>query len=47
MQKLQIDEGIRLDPDRLLAIATRELRATQEEFRRALAPLKPEAALPF
>jgi uncharacterized protein (DUF885 family) len=34
-QKLRLDEGITLDPDRLLAIATRELRATQEEFRRA------------
>jgi uncharacterized protein (DUF885 family) len=34
-QKLQLDEGITLDSDRLLAIATRELRATQEEFRRA------------
>ena len=33
-QKLQWDEGIALDPDKLLAIATRELRATQEEFRR-------------
>ena len=28
------DEGITLDADRLLAIAIRELRATQEEFRR-------------
>lgn len=33
-QKLQWDEGIGLDADKLLAIATRELRATQEEFRR-------------
>jgi uncharacterized protein (DUF885 family) len=33
-QKLQWDEGIALDPDKLLAIATRELRATQDEFRR-------------
>ena len=33
-QKLRWDEGIALDPDKLLAIATRELRATQEEFRR-------------
>ena len=34
-QKLQLDEGITLDHERLLAIAMRELRATQEEFRRA------------
>jgi uncharacterized protein (DUF885 family) len=33
-QKLQWDEGIGLDADKLLAIAMRELRATQEEFRR-------------
>jgi len=33
-QKLQLDEGIALDADRLLAIAERELHATQEEFRR-------------
>jgi uncharacterized protein (DUF885 family) len=33
-EKLQWDEGIALDADRLLAIAMRELRATQEEFRR-------------
>lgn len=33
-QKLLWDEGIGLDADKLLAIATRELRATQEEFRR-------------
>lgn len=33
-QKLQWDEGLAFDPDKLLAIATRELRATQEEFRR-------------
>jgi len=32
-QKLKLDEGVGLDVDRLLAIATRELRATQEEFR--------------
>ena len=38
-QKLELDEGIRLDPDRLLAIASRELRATQEEFRRAASRL--------
>ena len=32
-QKLRYDEGITLPVDRLLAIATRELQATQEEFR--------------
>ena len=34
-QKLQLEEGLTLDTDRLLGIAMRELRATQEEFRRA------------
>ena len=34
-QKLSVDEGIELDCERLLAIATRELAAVQEEFRRA------------
>ena len=38
-QKLQLDEGIPYDAERLLAIATRELAATQEEFRRAAARL--------
>jgi uncharacterized protein (DUF885 family) len=33
-QKLRLDEGITLTADRLLAIATRELQATQDEFRR-------------
>jgi uncharacterized protein (DUF885 family) len=33
-QKFQLDEGIRLGPERLLAVAMRELHATQEEFRR-------------
>jgi uncharacterized protein DUF885 len=33
-QKLEFDEGITLDADRLLSIATRELHAAQEEFRR-------------
>jgi uncharacterized protein (DUF885 family) len=33
-QKLQLDEGLTVGADRLLDIATRELRATQEEFRR-------------
>jgi uncharacterized protein (DUF885 family) len=32
-QKLRLDEGVSLPLDRLLAIATRELQATQEEFR--------------
>jgi uncharacterized protein (DUF885 family) len=38
-QKLALDEGITLDPDRLLAIAERELHATQEEFRRVASRL--------
>jgi len=38
-EKLLLDEGITLDVDRLLAIATRELHATQEEFRRAASRL--------
>jgi uncharacterized protein (DUF885 family) len=33
-QKLRLDEGFSLPAERLLAIAERELRATQEEFRR-------------
>ncbi len=32
-QKLRLDEGVTLSIDRLLAIATRELKATQEAFR--------------
>ena len=36
-QKLAVDEGLALDADRLLAIAMRELRATQEEFAAAAA----------
>jgi uncharacterized protein (DUF885 family) len=32
-QKLRLDEGVTLPIDRLLAIAARELQATQEEFR--------------
>ena len=32
-QKLRLDEGVALPIDKLLAIATRELKATQEEFR--------------
>ena len=34
-QKLQLDEGLTVGADRLLDIAMRELRNTQEEFRRA------------
>jgi uncharacterized protein (DUF885 family) len=33
-EKLRVDEGLTLDVDQLLAIAERELHATQEEFRR-------------
>lgn len=33
-QKFRLDEGLALSADRLLAIATRELQHTQEEFRR-------------
>jgi uncharacterized protein (DUF885 family) len=32
-RKLQLDEGITLDADRLLAIALREFKATQDEFK--------------
>ena len=32
-RKLHLDEGLAMSADRLLAIATRELEATQEEFR--------------
>lgn len=32
-RKLQLDEGITLDADRLLAIALREFKTTQEEFK--------------
>jgi uncharacterized protein (DUF885 family) len=38
-EKLRLDEGIALDPDRLLAIAERELHATQEAFHRAASKL--------
>ena len=38
-QKLALEEGITLDADKLLAIASRELYATQEEFRRVAAQL--------
>ena len=33
-QKFALDEGLTVGADRLLAIATRELQATQDEFRR-------------
>jgi uncharacterized protein (DUF885 family) len=38
-QKLRLDEGLTLGADRLLTIATRELHATQEEFRRVASRL--------
>ena len=38
-RKLLLEEGITLDVDRLLAIAERELHATQEEFRRVASRL--------
>jgi uncharacterized protein (DUF885 family) len=38
-EKLRLDEGIGLGAERLLAIAERELHATQEEFRRAASRL--------
>ena len=38
-QKFRLDEGIVLDADRLLAIATRELQHTQDEFRRVASRL--------
>jgi len=38
-EKLRFEEGISLSADRLLAIAERELHATQEEFRRAASRL--------
>jgi uncharacterized protein (DUF885 family) len=38
-QKFRLDEGIPFGADRLLAIATRELRTTQEEFRRVASRL--------
>jgi len=38
-QKFQLDEGLTIGADRLLEIATRELRATQDEFRRVASRL--------
>jgi uncharacterized protein (DUF885 family) len=38
-QKFQLDEGLTIGADKLLDIATRELRATQDEFRRAASRL--------
>jgi len=46
-QKLRLDEGITLDADRLLAIANRELQATQDEFRRVASRLDPKQKDPF
>jgi uncharacterized protein (DUF885 family) len=46
-QKLRLDEGITLDVDRLLAIAQRELEATQDEFRRVASRLDPKQKDPF
>jgi uncharacterized protein (DUF885 family) len=41
LQKLQLDEGLAFDHERLLAIATRELKATQDQFRRVASQLNP------
>jgi uncharacterized protein (DUF885 family) len=38
-EKLRLDEGLAIEPSRLLEIAMRELRSVQEEFRRAAARL--------
>jgi len=38
-QKLRLDEGISLGAERLLALAMRELRSTQDEFRRVASRL--------
>jgi uncharacterized protein (DUF885 family) len=38
-EKLQLEDGVTLDADRLLAIAERELHATQEEFQRTASKL--------
>ena len=38
-EKLRVEEGITLDADRLLSIATRELHSVQEEFRRVASRL--------
>jgi len=38
-RKLQLDEGLTLNADRLLAIAMRELQTTQQEFRRVASRL--------
>jgi uncharacterized protein (DUF885 family) len=46
-QKLRLDEGITLDADRLLAIAHRELQATQDEFRRVASRVDPKQKDPF
>jgi uncharacterized protein (DUF885 family) len=46
-EKLRLDEGITLDADRLLTIANRELRATQEEFRRVASRVDPKQSDPI
>ena len=46
-QKLRLEEGITLDPDRLLAIAHRELAATQAEFRKVALRLDPKQKDPL
>src|SRR4029453_5975177 len=38
-QKLRLDEGVTTDAERLLDVAMRELRTTQEEFRRVASRL--------
>ena len=38
-KKLRLEEGVSLDAERLLAIATRELKTTQEEFKRVASRL--------
>jgi uncharacterized protein (DUF885 family) len=38
-QKLRLDEGMTVDAERLLEVAMRELRATQDEFRRVASRL--------
>ncbi|PCH78968.1 MAG: hypothetical protein COB96_04795 [Planctomycetota bacterium] len=45
-RKLELEEGVTLGADRLLAIAQRELRETQEEFQAALAAAEQAASAP-
>jgi uncharacterized protein (DUF885 family) len=44
-RKLKLDEGIGLGPEKLLSVASRELWATQEEFRRVAGRLGPGDAV--